>query len=138
MFRSVGAGPRVCPVTVTGAGAAAVRSAPHARLPPVYGRKAERKQLAGVHAAWAVATLAAELEAVCWRPRRCPVCRWPSAVGSLGLDLEAVSSELASPGEHQGFLLGSTGLWLGPQERRAGVLPLSFFCEVLGNWEAES
>lgn len=95
-------GPRVCPVTVTGGGAAAVHPVLHTLACLLFtGRKAERSSLPG-SCSLGSGPLAAELEPDCWRPRRCPVCRWPSAVGSLGLDLEAVSDELLS-WEHQGF-----------------------------------
>ena len=74
-------------------------SASHARLPPVYGGGKQRGSslprscsLGSGHSgcrAGAVLLVSASV---------CPVCCWPSAVGSLGLDLEAISSELLSWG----------------------------------------
>ena len=63
-------GPRVCPVTVTGVGAAAVRAMLHTLACLLFTGEESREEAAcRGHAAWAVAILAAELELFCWRQR---------------------------------------------------------------------
>lgn len=100
VFRSVCAGPPCLSRDRDwGWSCCCARNASHARLPPVYGGGKQRGSSLSGSCSLGSGHSGCRAGAVLLASAlMCPVCPWPSAVGSLGLDLEAISSELLSWG----------------------------------------